>query len=113
MCEANCTSIRGIRIYYGRYPSITASNKLTFPSLSNVDPMYGNLHTVFMVPTYGLNGVNVDFPMPPAGALGCPTQIITNANYKMPAIILALSPTGRNHGELCPPLCGGSFFITE
>jgi hypothetical protein len=51
----------GIRLYYARYPK--AEKYAEFPNLSNVNPTYQNMHTVFMLPTYkdAATGFNVEF----------------------------------------------------
>jgi hypothetical protein len=108
----------GIRIYYGRYPSLfNASNQ----NYAGISPAYTNKHTLFMMPTYNKNGINTDFN---------PNSFSTFKNCNNPLPITSTIPTAgidwlilspkatqytnysttntpndiiQNHGDLMPP----------
>jgi hypothetical protein len=119
-----CTGDLGIRIYYGRYPGVSGWS--IFSDLSQLDTdvklksgginNYGNLHTVFMVPTImKSDGYNHDFN--PGGPYGCdaydaikeyrkmsedtlqPVPLYTTAAFGTQVMALM----AQNHGDACPP----------
>jgi hypothetical protein len=115
VCKNSCSILKpsdlGVRIYYARYPETSKYYQLSNGlSLQN---NYEWLHTAFMVPTYEDRSLNqhVDFLLDsPFSEKTClPTKVPSgdNTNFN----ISALLPDGKNHGDLCPPLCkGGNAF---
>jgi hypothetical protein len=118
-----CTGNLGVRIYYGRYPVV--SDWSIFSHLNGLDLSvkskngginnYGNIHTIFMVPTIDKpDGYHHDFD--PAGPAGCDSYN-TKTYIKMsedtaaiPAYTLSqfgssvTALMAQNHGDACPPL---------
>jgi hypothetical protein len=113
----------GLRIYYARYP--TTGNQATYPQLKGVDPTYKDMHTVFMVPTYdNMNGTvldHIDFDPSKFDAAKCRyigldstvgTVMAFGGFYNQPAQATgSSSTTAKNHGTLCPPICGTDTFF--
>ena len=108
----------GLRIYYARYP--TTGNTATFRQLKGVDSTYVDMHTLFMIPTYD-NMVDtvvhhIDFDPSKFDAAKCRYITLDNAVGTImayggfpnqPARASGTSSTtAKNHGSLCPPLCG-------
>ena len=101
-CGKSCNSQLGIRIYYARYP--TQFNTQQFPGYNGVKPAYAGYQTVFMVPTIDVSGNHKDFnPLDPSHSI-CDKSFI-NPEGTISIRVLA----GKNHGELCPPVCPAGF----
>lgn len=108
ICEQNCDadSLKlGVRIYYARYPQTGPSAPQPFDGL----PVeYTGKHTVFMVPTYQVrSNVNQDFYLNKPFASCTPLAIPPDGNIEPVGLLI---PIGKNHGTLCPPVCGGASF---
>ncbi len=98
-CGKNCNDTLGIRIYYARYPQ--QIDPVANPDLAGLPPTYVNKHTLFMVPTYNINGEHIDFNPLDTNAKGCKKTLINPDASNI--AIRAFS--AKNHGELCPPVC--------
>jgi hypothetical protein len=114
VCKNNCpdTFNLGVRIYYAKYPEIDSANILTYPDLINVPDSFGNMHTVFMVPTFDsltVPGIHNDFYLDHSFNTdkGCMPAIIPSDGIINPVAVLM---AGKNHGTLCPPICGRTAF---
>ncbi len=86
----------GIRFYYAAYPSDTLFGKEGYESLADFNndelkKQYGKRHTLVLVPTTKINGVNTDFNPAPT------------TNAKIQARILTNDVMAKNHTELSPP----------
>ena len=110
MCDANCADSLslGVRIYYARYPATGAYAHDKQGPFADLRDDYEDMHTVFMVPTFDTNDSThndffINHPF-----TGCTPEIIVNPEGAGP--IGVLMPAGKNHGELCPPLCNGNAF---
>jgi hypothetical protein len=84
----------GIRIYYAAYPDADLFGTEGYETLAdfNNDEMtkqYGKKHTLILIPTTKINGVDTDFN---------PSASNTNSQEKASAIIMA-----KNHFQLSPP----------
>jgi len=112
----------GIRIYFARYPN-AAEMKIT-PDLQNVDPLFAEQQTLFMIPTFDNvlpTGVqHVDFDPTNTGtfsSINCVFQKIDGSSGQVAALGINHPPppvsgavnntTAQNHGGLCPPVCSG------
>lgn len=101
----------GIRIYYANYPYYQNWNNypdLLAPGGSNVLPQnYEKRHTLVMIPTIRIDGLDVDFnPIDPLTYSENPLP--TNSNYSAQSTTRAVALTGtssssQNHGSLIPP----------
>lgn len=114
-CE-DCDSLNlGVRIYYARYPkelrSLSATEiARTYPDLERTPRSYASLHTVFMVPTFDDPTVpgdetHFDFYLDQDFTSNClPKKISTKSDSS----VTVLMGKTKNHGTLCPPVCGES-----
>lgn len=100
----------GIRFYYAAYPEKSKWGTSGYEDLSDLlnDPitqLYEKKHTLIMIPTINIDGVDKDFnPMDKNTYNGFDKTNNTNANYEiMSASNSNLTTTARNHGELSPP----------
>jgi hypothetical protein len=99
----------GLRIYYAAYPKETLWGTKGYEDIADLanDPttaQYGKKHTLVMIPTLEIHGVNSDFnPIDPATYTGfnSPTNPFSNPNYVPMA--MSSSVMAKNHGSLCPP----------
>lgn len=101
-CGKSCNSKLGIRIYYARYPTSISTLSTQFPGYNGVNPNYGGYQTVFMVPTIDVNGNHKDFNPLDKNHSICDTSAI---NFEGPNRGTIRVLAGKNHGELCPPVC--------
>ncbi len=113
VCKNNCPDSfnLGVRIYYAKYPTINSANLITYPDLKNVPDSFGDMHTVFMVPTFDkptAPGVHNDFYLDKSfnNGKGCMPTLIPSDGTGLVAVLMA----GKNHGTLCPPVCGRTAF---
>lgn len=102
----------GINIYYAKYPNANIMKSNTV--FSDVSSEYALRHTVFMVPTYKMDGKNVDFD-PRANYDGAIKKGWKNVmplfrkddkdtTKTVPFSLVPLDQsTILNHGGLCPP----------
>lgn len=102
----------GVRIYYARYSPTGKFDQSTGRYLADLPDSVENQHTVFMVPTFDAKNNN---PLLPASHIdfnlnGGPNNGFCQQKSKSnegPAFraYSVLIPTGKNHGDLCPPIC--------
>ncbi len=114
VCSNNCPNRPalqlGVRIYYARYPGTGQYDTTKEKYFEDLRDDYENMHTVFMVPTYDLPGVSdkhIDFYINHPYTNCYPDSIRSEGSI---GSVAALTVTGKNHGTLCPPVCGGSAF---
>jgi hypothetical protein len=111
VCQNPCMNLTtdrlGVRIYYGRYPQGS-------PLLNGLHPEYENLHTVFMIPTFNSlnnssehNDFLLDSTIMSKSCKPIPIPSENGAHFTVRTYLL---PNGKNHGDLCPPVCVGSAF---
>lgn len=113
VCKQDCKDKLnlGIRIYYARYPSIDAANIKRYPDLINVPDSFSNMQTVFMVPTFDQHNSTEHFDFYLDSNFidkeGCrPIVIPQDGDIGQVSALCA----GKNHGTLCPPVCGRVVF---
>lgn len=117
-CNQGCNgNIRlGVRIYFAKYPdSIAMANH---DELKDLNPLFAQHHTLFMVPTYETGSGNADFNPWNWGNDKCnPISVKDRLNpsfndtRKMKMLILAVGEE-QNHGDLAPPPSGTGIFGT-
>lgn len=103
----------GIRIYYGKYPEANVMKTTT--AFAKTNPEYAQKHTIFMVPTYKMNGRNEDFD-PRANYFGATEDkwksvkplFQRDGKDSTKTVPFSLVPynsnaTILNHSRLCPP----------
>jgi hypothetical protein len=123
-CEKGCAgNLRlGIRIYYGRYPTVDSMN--ANDDLASLNDGFAEHHTLFMVPTFRLGSHNWDFdPWHWGNNSGCTPKTMKQwfaRGIKRPfgnqkSLIFSLKElqyfrnedgsltAGMNHGDLIPP----------
>jgi hypothetical protein len=117
VCKSKCEKLMlnnlGVRIYFGRYPQ--GSPVLT--SLG-IQKDYINRQTVFMIPTFDDKMIHYDFLLDSTIiSNSCKPIAMPSGNAKGDAkgavqftVGTYLLPDGKNHGDLCPPVCGGNAF---
>lgn len=109
----NSVNNLGIRFYYAAYPEQSKWGKVGYEGLSDVTQSYAKRHTLVMIPTINVDGIDKDFnPIDKNTFNGFNDVLITNSNYQiLSASNNALSTTARNHGALMPPgnVTGASF----
>ncbi len=99
----------GLRLYYAAYPLKT---KWSLPGYEGLTPLLGNpvtlqyekKHTLIMIPTLEIHGVNADFnPIDSAtyNGFNSPTNPFSTPGYVPMA--LSVDVMGKNHGHLIPP----------
>lgn len=107
----------GLRLYYARYPKVDSMHSSTpndyeYPDLASLSPAYNKLHTLFMVPTYDSAGGHKDFDPRMYNTKTCSApNIIADSANRIGYNVLAFTvnnTTAKNHGSLCPPVCGPS-----
>lgn len=118
--SCSCSGTLGLRMYYGRYPS-SIPGPFT-ADLSSVPNNYGNIHTLFMVPTIDRNvsGTFYHFDFDPASSTTCSVyegkNFIPMAGDTAGVPTYTLAPFGtsvtalmaQNHGDACPPPPAGA-----
>jgi len=104
----------GIRIYYARYPDATYTNSNGQKYFNDLPAEYENRHTVFMVPTFdpvnsGKSGRrrHIDFNLNAGPNNGYCQRDAMSKDAPSFRAITVLFPNGKNHGDLCPPVCSG------
>jgi hypothetical protein len=101
----------GIRFYYAAYPELNRWGTSGYEELSDLlnDPvtqLYEKKHTLIMIPTINVEGIDKDFnPMDKNTYEGF-NSTINNSNYQIMSVSNStLSTTAKNHGVLFPPDC--------
>jgi hypothetical protein len=119
ICKNKCSIAKnlGIRLYYARYPMINNNNP-NHRQLLLLNTTYQKLHTIFMIPTYesisNNQVINIDFDPRLFDSKRCTYKSIIEPPNGWR--FLAFSPIpitnqlAQNHGDLCPPVCGGTAF---
>ena len=115
-CANGCNDSLGLRIYFAKYPDLTAPAQAEFLDLIGVPKAYSNHHTLFMVPTYKNEKMeNVDFfPGGKTCRLTFEQSPTVTRNLGGDINITVHPPTGyifltgtaedaQNHGGLIPP----------
>lgn len=102
-----CTGNLGIRIYYGRYPTITTPVSNPFADLNGLDVSYTNIHTLFMVPTIDKpDGYHYDFD-PAVSCNPYEYKKMDTTGIYPPGGTTVTALMAQNHGDACPPLPPG------
>lgn len=105
----NTVNNLGIRFYYAAYPEKNKWGTTGYEELSDlsnpVTQLYEKKHTLIMIPTINVNGVDRDFnPLDINTYKGFNSVTNNNSNYQiMSGSNNALSTSARNHGILYPP----------
>jgi hypothetical protein len=99
----------GLRMYYAAYPEKSlwgtkGYEELSILSSNSITEQYGKKHTLVLIPTLEIHGVNADFN---------PTDINTYTGFESPTnpfsspgyvpMALAIDVMAKNHGGLAPP----------
>lgn len=110
----------GLRLYYATYPDSTLWGNLGYKDLTDFKRdastrAYQLKHTIVMIPTLNIEGLNKDFnPLEPdtfdSGLTPLKSEFNGKASTTLPAGAVSTmgltgtgSTTARNHGELSPP----------
>jgi hypothetical protein len=114
-CKNGCTDSLGLRIYFGRYPSLDRYEATTEKGLDSVPKEYSNRLTLFMVPTYKDKPDNFYHDFYPPGKecrtsfANSPSQINGElVSHDITPQIFLFDVSGgtkesQNHGGLIPP----------
>lgn len=102
----------GVRIYYARYSPTGKFDQSFGRNLADLPDSVENQHTVFMVPTFDAKSNNpliparhIDFNLNGGPNNGfCQQKSMSNEGPAFRAYTVLL-PLGKNHGDLCPPIC--------
>jgi len=97
-CEQNCNDSLGIRIYFAKYPEAT-NEFWDQTGMIAVRDEYANHHTVFMVPTYYLDGIHYDYD---AFRGKCRVPLKSTIGSPVPVENILFGDQ-QNHGSLIPP----------
>lgn len=126
VCNNPCSNLKtsdlGVRIYYAQYPDSVRYRQLT--NGWALQKRYEGLNTVFMVPTYNSLSndplsndfihtdfmLNEDFLNKKCLPAPVPPVTVDGADFTIRALFLPALPDGKNHGDLCPPVCEGGAF---
>lgn len=110
--EANKPGVKGklgLRMYYAAYPQDTLWGTKGYEELASLskDPTtakYGRKHTLVLIPTLEIHGVNADFnPIDATTYTGFNSSVNPFSNPSYVPMALSASVMAKNHGRLQPP----------
>ncbi len=99
----------GLRMYYSAYPddklwSDKGYEEIAYLANNPTTALYGRKHTLVLIPTLEIHGVNSDFnPIDPATYTGFNSATNPFSNPSYVPMAMSASVMGKNHGDLQPP----------